>query len=78
MNETLVIAWVRACCADGEGRRLRVAARLSLADVSRACDVDTGTASRWERGLCSPQHAAALRYGAFLSELSALDGPHAI
>lgn len=69
MNDAFILALVRASCADGSARRLREAARLSLRDVALACDVNIATASRWERGHCFPQRAAALRFGRFLQAL---------
>jgi len=69
------VAIARSCCADGEARRLRIGARLSLHDVARGVGVNASTASRWERGLNFPQHAQAIRYAAFLTELAAVLDP---
>jgi transcriptional regulator with XRE-family HTH domain len=68
-NEPLRLAAVRAAAADGRARQLRLAARLSLADVGRACGVDQSTVYRWETGRRSPRGEAALRYEAFLRAL---------
>lgn len=69
LREVERLAKVRAACASGEARRIRQAARLSLADVAGAIGVDLTAISRWERGERSPRGAAALRYGELLDRL---------
>ena len=71
-RDVAVLVVTRRMAADGEGRQLRLAARLSLAEVAAAVDVDTSTIWRWEQGRRRPRGEAALRYGHFLR---ALQGP---
>lgn len=60
---------VRAAVASGEARRLREAARLSLAEVASACGADQSTIWRWEQGKRVPRGELALAYGELLDEL---------
>lgn len=69
LREVERLAYVRAACASGEARRIRLAARLSLADVAGAISADLSAISRWERGERVPRGAAALRYGQLLDRL---------
>jgi len=60
---------VRDLAASGKARRIRVMARLSLAEMARDLGVSDVTLSRWERGLCRPRGDAAVAYGALLDQL---------
>jgi len=72
-SEPLRLAAVRALAADGSARRIRQAARLSLAEVGNACGVDQSTVYRWETGKRAPRGTPAIRYGALLNALSRAD-----
>ncbi len=59
----------------GQGRRLRLAADLSVAELAEVLHVDPGTLSRWERGLVRPRGEAASRWLQACEEIrTALDG----
>jgi len=58
--------WVRAALHNGEARRLRVAASISLTEAGRSVDRTGTTVSRWETGERAPSEADALRYAAVL------------
>lgn len=62
----------RRCAADGSGRQLREAARLSLRDIARAADLNPSTVYRWEIGARRPIGAGAIRYGRLLGDLEQL------
>src|SRR4051794_27368464 len=66
------LAQARALVAAGEARRIRQAADLSLAEVSRAVGVDLSTVGRWERRERVPRGAAALKYAELLPRLQKL------
>jgi len=68
--ERLVSA--RYLVASGEARRIRHAADLSLAEMSRVVGVDLSTVGRWERRERVPRGAAALKYAELLERLREL------
>jgi transcriptional regulator with XRE-family HTH domain len=68
-EDLIALRHVRALCASGAARKVRVAADLSLGEVAEAARVSTAAVSRWELGLRRPSGAAALRYAAVLDRL---------
>jgi|GEM_PF-1606583 len=60
----------RQLASDGTGRRIRIAAKASLAEIARACGSTKGTVSKWERGIWAPSGAPAIRYGAVITALT--------
>jgi DNA-binding transcriptional regulator YiaG len=72
-DDTLQLARVRGLLADGDGRRIRLRARLTLADVGGACGVSPSAVHRWENG-STPRTAPALRYSALLQKLEQVIG----
>lgn len=67
--QLLRLADVRAALSNGEARRLREAADLSISEIAHACGVDQSTVWRWERGTRKPRGEAALRYGQLIEDL---------
>ncbi len=63
------LARARALIASGEARRIRRAARLSLADVAAAIPADLSAVGRWERGQRVPRGPAALQYAQLITRL---------
>lgn len=71
------LAEARALIASGEARRIRRAARLSLAEVAADIPADLSAVGRWERGQRVPRGAAALRYAQLITQLRAqLEASH--
>lgn len=70
MTETEQIARVRELIATGAARRIREAARLSLAEMAKPCHVTASAVWRWEQGKRMPRGEAALRYAALLDGLT--------
>lgn len=68
-DELLVLARVRALCASGTARSIRLAAGLHQTEVAGAVAVSAAAVSRWEAGLRTPTGDAAVRYGRLLEEL---------
>jgi DNA-binding transcriptional regulator YiaG len=66
------LASARYLVASGQARRIRHAADLSLAEVSRVVGVDLSTVGRWERRERVPRGAAALKYAELLQRLREL------
>lgn len=64
------LALARRMCTNGEARRRRMAAHLSLREVAQACGVDLATVQKWERGVRLPRQEAALRYLAVLEMIT--------
>ncbi|MGA6159623.1 helix-turn-helix domain-containing protein [Stenotrophomonas sp. NPDC087984] len=60
---------VRSAVSTGEAQRLRVAARLTIGEVARACGVDQSTVWRWENGMRKPRGKGALAYGELIQSL---------
>jgi DNA-binding transcriptional regulator YiaG len=69
LQATERLAHARQLVTSGAARRIRRAADLSLAEVSRAVGVDLSTVGRWERRERVPRGAAALRYAELLHRL---------
>lgn len=63
------LADVRVAARNGEARRLRLAAGLSLREVAREVGVAVPTVLRWETGERQPRGNAALRYARLLEAL---------
>jgi DNA-binding transcriptional regulator YiaG len=63
------LAEAREFIASGEARRIREAARLSLADVAGAVGADYSGVGRWERGERVPRGPAAIKYARLLTRL---------
>jgi len=59
---------------DGDGRRQRVAARISLREMAAANNVAVATLQRWEAGKHAPRTSAALRWLDNLEALAAETG----
>lgn len=64
------IARLRRLIADGEAKRRRVDANLSLREVAEEVRVVHGSIWNWENGRQRPSGAAALRYLKVLDNLS--------
>lgn len=62
----------RRWAADGEARRLRLQANLSLADLAETVRVGRSTLHRWENGSRRPAAEPGVRYGRLLAELQEL------
>jgi DNA-binding transcriptional regulator YiaG len=65
----LKLAEARRFSATGQGRRLRVAARLSEGDVGRAIGTSHANVSRWENGERQPSSEEGVRWGQFIRSL---------
>ena len=64
------LADMREAAENGEARRLRLAANLSLGEVARELGVAVPTLLRWETGERRPRGKAALRYAGLLEKLA--------
>lgn len=69
IQETIELARLRAMVRSGAARSVRLAAGLSLGDISRAVGVGKPTVLRWERCQRMPRGDAALRYWTLLQGL---------
>ena len=66
------LAKLRAWCTDGTAKRLRLAAGLSLGDISREIGTDKATIMHWENGERRPQAAEFVaRYMSLLDRIAA-------
>lgn len=72
IEQAVGLALIRRFGADGTARALRLARRLTLADVGGAVGVAKSTVSKWERGLQMPTGEQAERYAALIGELVSL------
>lgn len=61
-TDLLELARARALADSGRGREVRLAARLSLADVAGVIGTAASTVQRWEQGARRPYGEAALRW----------------
>lgn len=68
-----VLTAMLALVADGEAKRLRVSAGLSLAEVAAACGVLPSTVWRWERGERRPRGRHGLAYARVLDRLTSME-----
>lgn len=64
------LARARQLAASGEARTIRKDSKMSLAEIARACGVDTSTVGRWENGIRSPRGKAGARYASVLDMLA--------
>jgi DNA-binding transcriptional regulator YiaG len=64
------LAEVRELAGNGEARRIRRAANLSMGEVARVIGVSVPTILRWETGEHRPSGQAALRWGVLLNALA--------
>lgn len=71
IDEAVILARLRADMASGRAREVRVAARLSQADVAAAVGVDQTAIANWEAGRKKPRRGeAAIRYAELLRKLA--------
>jgi hypothetical protein len=68
-DDLIAVSKVRARCLDGTARQIRLAHRLSLAEMALPLDVQPITVLRWERAERLPRGDLALRYGSLLDAL---------
>jgi len=73
MVEVQKLVAVRQMCANGEARRIRQTANLTLAEIGGDVLVTPTTVQRWETGQRSPRGEQALRYYRTLARLRRLD-----
>ena len=64
----------RQFAASGAGRMIRQTARLSLAQVAKALDVNASTVFRWEAGDQVPNGERAIAYHKLMRRLSVAGG----
>lgn len=70
INDTIELSRLRAMLRSGAARSVRLAAGLSLGDVSRAVGAGKPTILRWETGERTPRgDEAAFRYWSLLRGL---------
>ena len=67
------VSRARRLCMDGQGRRLRVAAQVSVRELAQAVGVNPATVCRWETGESAPRPDAAVRWVDALQQLAADD-----
>jgi len=68
-DETIRLARAREMADSGRGREVRLAARLSLADIAATIGAYPSSIQRWERGARRPYGPAALRWLALIEAL---------
>lgn len=71
MNSSQLIEVMRGreLAREGQARRLRQQAELSLSEVGLAVGVSASTVCKWERARRRPTGAAALRYARLLESI---------
>lgn len=69
-RELLQVARARRLATNGEARRLRVSAGLSIDEVAGAVGASKSAIWRWESGKRAPRGAAAAAWGALLEQLA--------
>ncbi len=74
-KDVLRLSAARAHAATGTGRKIRLGAGLSMAEVAAAIGVAEPTVWRWEGGKSRPRGAAAIRWAELLEMLSASPSP---
>lgn len=65
----MLVTWGRRALLDGEARRLRLAARMSYADVGRAIGARAQSVWAWENEGRRPTGVRAVRYAQLLDAL---------
>jgi len=65
------LAAARFLATSGEGRRIRLAARVSLRELAAEVGVTKASARRWETGAMVPRGAHAIAYIAALRRIGA-------
>lgn len=68
-----VVAMIRRMAADGTARELRIRNLVSLREIAAVTDSTPGAVWKWETGLRTPRHDAAVRYAEVLTRLHELD-----
>jgi DNA-binding transcriptional regulator YiaG len=68
-TEAVKLAKARQIARSGQGRRIRLAARLSCAQVGGVVGVADVTVLRWEAGTRKPSGRAALKYADLMDDL---------
>ncbi len=69
-EELVRLSTARRAARSGSGRRIRVAAGLSQAELAEGCGVTPPTISRWEAGDRQPRGEPARRYAELLEALA--------
>ena len=69
-EEAHLASSARALAESGAARSIRIAARLSLAEMASLVQIAPSTLSRYERSQRSPRAEQAVRYGRVLAELT--------
>jgi DNA-binding transcriptional regulator YiaG len=70
-DEAIKLMEAKQFAVSGAGRMIRQTARLSLADVAAALDVNPSTVFRWETGEQIPTGERAVAYHKLMRRLSA-------
>jgi transcriptional regulator with XRE-family HTH domain len=65
------LAWMRQLCVTRGAQQIRLAARLSQADIEREIGAAPGAVSAWERAQRSPRGDEALGYARLLRRTEA-------
>jgi transcriptional regulator with XRE-family HTH domain len=76
-DRVLKLARARRYAATGEGRRIRLAHRLSLPDVAAGTGAGVTTIWRWEHDRHRPQGDAAIRWVELLDALTGISSDEA-
>jgi transcriptional regulator with XRE-family HTH domain len=69
-EDLISLARARHLASTGLGRRIRLAAGLSVSELAGAVEVPSATLWRWESGQSRPRADAARRWQAVLGELA--------
>jgi transcriptional regulator with XRE-family HTH domain len=69
-SELVLLMEARDAAQSGRGRRIRLAAGLSQAELAAAVGVSPVAISRWEAGDRRPRGGAAVAYAQLLRELA--------
>jgi DNA-binding transcriptional regulator YiaG len=70
MTQTTALARARATAAGGQARAIRLAARVSQAELAAELGCSRASVSRWETGQRAPRGRAAGRYLRLLQRLA--------
>jgi len=71
-TDLAVVAVVRRMLAEGDIRRARKQAGLSIGEVAKTLGLYSSTLARWERGERTPRPAQAVRAAGVFEELVAI------